>query len=68
MENQAWSADSTDELGGHGRAPFWIILPALLLIAGLLFALRPSSNPVTNKVIGSPMSEVRLQGLTGSDR
>ena len=71
MENRAWPAAPADELGGHDPSPhrwLWITLLALLLIACLLFALRPSPDPVPYKVIGNRLPEVRLEGLTGSDR
>ena len=71
MENQALSAAPSDELRGHDRSPHWrgwITPLALLLIACLLYALRPSLGPVGHKVIGNRLPEVRLEGLTGSDR
>lgn len=71
MENQTWSADPTDKLGRPDRSPrwrWWITRLGLLLIACLFFSLWTLPDRAPHKVIGNRLPEVRLEGLTGSDR
>ena len=75
MKNRTSLAEPTAGLGGRDPSPqrrWWITPLALLLIGCLWFALRPSPDQtmqtVVGKVIGKPMPEIRLGGLTGSDR